>query len=97
MIKRKNGDKHYLYIFFNKSFKHYIIFFKIFSLGALGAMHYFGLGCRKDHEAAYECLTDSSERGSVFSMGLLCHYYYKNKFYCKAYDLAKKFVDLLIN
>lgn len=53
-------------------------------------MHYFGLGRKKSDEAAYECLTDSSERGNVFAMGLLSHYYYKNKFYNKAYDLSKK-------
>lgn len=60
------------------------------SQGALGAMYYFGIGCRKDKEAAYECLTNSSERGNVFSMGLLCDYYYRNKFYVKAIELGKK-------
>ncbi|CAF0768969.1 unnamed protein product [Brachionus calyciflorus] len=64
------------------------------SQGALGAMYYYGLGCRKDFEAAYECLTNSSERGNVFSMGLLCDYYYRNKFYVKAVDLAKKVANL---
>lgn len=54
-------------------------------------MHYFGLGCKKDQEAAYECLIDSSERGNIYSMGLLSHYYYTNKFYNKAYDLSKKY------
>lgn len=60
------------------------------SQGALGAMYYFGLGCKQDMEAAYECLTNSSERGNVYSMGLLCDYYYRNKFYVKAADLCKK-------
>jgi TPR repeat protein len=58
--------------------------------GALGAMYYFGLGCKKDMEAAYECLTNSAERGNVYSMALLCDYYYRNKFYIKAADLSKK-------
>jgi TPR repeat protein len=58
--------------------------------GALGAMYYFGIGCKKDMQAAYECLTDSSERGNVYSMGILCDYYYRNKFYIKADDLSKK-------
>ena len=53
-------------------------------------MYYFGLGCKKDMEAAYECLTKSSERGNVYSMALLSDYYYKNKFYIKAADLSKK-------
>jgi len=59
-------------------------------LGSLGTMYYFGLGCKKDMEAAYECLTKSSERGNVYSMALLADYYYKNKFYIKAADLSKK-------
>ena len=58
--------------------------------GALGAMYYFGLGCRRDLEAAYECLTNSSERGNVYSMGLLADYYYKNKFFVKAAQLAQR-------
>jgi hypothetical protein len=45
---------------------------------------------KQDKEAAYDCLTDSSERGNIFAMGLLCHYYYKNKFYNKAFDLSRK-------
>ena len=53
-------------------------------------MYYFGLGCRKDMAASYECLTQSSERGSIYSMGLLCDYYFKNKFFIKAYELSKK-------
>ena len=53
-------------------------------------MYYFGLGCKKDMEAAYECLTNSAERGNVYSMALLCDYYYRNKFYIKAADLSKK-------
>lgn len=60
------------------------------SQGALGSMYYFGIGCKQDYKAAYECLTNSSERGNVYSMGLLCDYYYRNKFYIKAVELAKK-------
>lgn len=63
------------------------------SQGALGAMYYYGIGCKKDYEAAYECLTNSSERGNVFSMGLLCDYYYRNKFYVKATELARKYTN----
>ena len=53
-------------------------------------MYYFGLGCRQDLEAAYECLTNSSARGNVYSMGLLADYYYKNKFFVKAAQLAQR-------
>ena len=54
-------------------------------------MYYFGIGVKKDITAAYECLTSSSERGNVYSMGLLSEYYYKNKFFAKAYDLSKRY------
>ena len=60
------------------------------SQGCLGAMYYFGIGCKKEINAAYECLTESAERGNVYSMGLLCDFYYRNKFYVKAADLANK-------
>jgi TPR repeat protein len=60
------------------------------SQGVLGAMYYFGLGTRQDMQAAHECLSNSSERGNVYSMGLLCDYYYNSKFYVKAFELAKK-------
>lgn len=63
---------------------------KNLNIGSLGAMYYFGLGCKRDLEAAYECLTNSSERGNIFSMGLLCDYYYRNKFYIKTCELSEK-------
>lgn len=60
------------------------------SQGALGAMYYYGVGVKKDLSAAYECLTHSSERGNVYSMGILSDYYFRHKFFAKAYDLSKK-------
>ena len=60
------------------------------SQGALGAIYYYGIGVKQDMEAAYETLTNSSERGNVYSMGLLSYYYFRNKFFAKAYDLSKK-------
>lgn len=60
------------------------------SQGALGAIYYHGIGVKQDLSAAYECLTNSSERGNVYSMGLLSDYYFKHKFFAKAYDLSKK-------
>lgn len=53
-------------------------------------MYYHGIGVKQDISAAYECLTNSSERGNVYSMGLLSDYYFRNKFFAKAYDLSKK-------
>ncbi len=61
------------------------------SQGALGAMYYYGIGVKKEITAAYECLTNSSERGNVYSMGLLSDYYYKNKFFAKAFELSKRY------
>ena len=61
------------------------------SQGALGAMYYYGIGVKQDISAAYECLTNSSERGNVYSMGILSDYYFRNKFFAKAYDLSKRF------
>jgi TPR repeat protein len=53
-------------------------------------MYYFGLGCKRDLKAAYECLTESGKRGSVYSLALLCDYYFRNKLYVKAAELSKK-------
>jgi TPR repeat protein len=64
------------------------------SQGSLGAIYYFGIGRKIDMEAAYDCLTQSSERGNVYSMGLLSAYYYRNKFFVKAANLSKKITDL---
>ena len=64
------------------------------SQGALGAMYYFGIGTKQDMQAAHECLSNSSERGNVYSMGLLCDYYYRRKFFIKAYELSKKVSSL---
>jgi TPR repeat protein len=60
------------------------------SQGALGSMYYYGIGVKKNINAAYECLTNASERGNVYSMGILSEYYYKNKFFAKAFELSKK-------
>ena len=63
------------------------------SQGALGSMYYYGIGVRKNVTAAYECLTEASERGNVYAMGLLSEYYYKNKFFAKAFELSKRWVE----
>jgi len=60
------------------------------SQGALGAIYYYGIGRKRDLSAAYECLTQSGERGNVYALGLLCDYYYTNKFFIKAADLSEK-------
>jgi TPR repeat protein len=64
------------------------------SQGALGAMFYYGVGTKRNLNAAYECLTEASERGNVYALGLLCDYYYQNKFYIKAADLSEKVASL---
>lgn len=53
-------------------------------------MYYFGIGCKQDLNAAYDCLSESAQRGNVYSMGLMCDFYYRNKFYIKAAELAQK-------
>ncbi len=58
--------------------------------GALGAMFYYGIGRKRDLTSAYECITNSAERGNIYSMGLLCDYYYHSKLYVKAAELALK-------
>jgi TPR repeat protein len=58
--------------------------------GALGSIFYYGIGRKQNLGSAYECITQSAERGNVYSMGLLCDYYYHTKLYVKAAELALK-------
>ncbi len=53
-------------------------------------MFYYGIGRKRDLTSAYECITNSAERGNIYSMGLLCDYYYHSKLYVKAAELALK-------
>ncbi|XP_005095624.1 LRP2-binding protein [Aplysia californica] len=64
------------------------------SQGALGVMYMFGLGVRKDNDAAYICLKEASERGNVYAMGNLVALFYKSKLYTKACDLGYKVSQL---
>ncbi|XP_072520149.1 LRP2-binding protein [Salminus brasiliensis] len=60
------------------------------SQGALGIMYLHGYGVSKDPQAALYCLKEASERGNVYAQGHLAAYYYHQKLYAKAADLAKR-------
>lgn len=64
------------------------------SQGALGAMYANGVGCKKDSDAAYTCLKEASDRGSVYAMGNLVAHYYRRKLYTKSADLASRVSQL---
>ncbi|CAF0842734.1 unnamed protein product [Rotaria sordida] len=66
------------------------------SLGAIGAMHLFGIGTNKDINQAIDRLRQASERGNIYAMGLLVYAYYTRKLFTKATDLAKR-VSVLDN
>ena len=52
----------------------------------------YGIGVKKDTDAAYVCLKDASDRGNVYAMGNLISLFYQRKLYTKAADLASKYV-----
>ncbi|KAL8615817.1 hypothetical protein ACOMHN_048525 [Nucella lapillus] len=60
------------------------------SQGALGVMYLYGLGVKKDTDAAYICLKDAADRGNVYAMGNLISLFYQRKLFTKAADLASK-------
>ncbi|CAH1784642.1 unnamed protein product [Owenia fusiformis] len=60
------------------------------SQGALGVMYQNGLGCKKNPDAACECLREAANRGNVYAMGNLVAYYYKLKLFTKTADLAAR-------
>ncbi|XP_059152970.1 LRP2-binding protein-like [Physella acuta] len=64
------------------------------SQGALGVMYLYGIGVKKDMDAAYICLKEASKRGNVYAMGNLVTLYYKSKLYTKACDLGYKTAQL---
>jgi len=64
------------------------------SQGALGVMHEYGIGTRRNTDSAYTCLKGAADRGNVYSMGNLVAHYYKRKLYTKAADLASRVSQL---
>ncbi|XP_071949045.1 LRP2-binding protein-like [Antedon mediterranea] len=64
------------------------------SQGALGVMYELGLGCHKNHDSAFECLKEASERGNVYAMANLTAHYYAKKLYTKAAETAARVAQL---
>ncbi|RXM30368.1 LRP2-binding protein [Acipenser ruthenus] len=60
------------------------------SQGALGVMYLKGHGIRKDTRSAFLCLKEAAERGNVYAQGHLVSYYYNNKLYSRATELARR-------
>ena len=58
--------------------------------GALGVMYEYGIGVRRDGEAAFKCLKEAAARGNVYAQGNLAVHYYRRKLLNKAADVAKR-------
>ena len=50
----------------------------------------YGIGVRKDGEAAFKCLKEAAARGNVYAQGNLAVHYYRRKLLNKAADVAKR-------
>lgn len=59
-------------------------------------MYLNGHGVRKDLKAALECLNAASERGNVYVKGHLVEYYYKRKFFTKAAEFARRWINFSV-
>ncbi|KAK2572536.1 LRP2-binding protein [Acropora cervicornis] len=59
------------------------------SQGALGVMFEYGIGVRRNGEAAFKCLKEAAARGNVYAQGNLAVHYFRRKLLNKAADLAK--------
>ncbi len=68
----------------------YVVHFLSWIPGALGVMFLNGLGCKKNIDSAIICLREAAERGNVYAMGNLASYYYKQKLFTKAVELAAR-------
>ena len=55
-------------------------------------MYLEGFGVKKNLDKAFICLKDATRRGNVYAMGHLIAYYYQNKLYTKAMELAARYV-----
>ena len=58
--------------------------------GALGVMFEYGIGVRRNGEAACKCLKEAAARGNVYAQGNLAVHYYRRKLLNKAADVAKR-------
>lgn len=70
---------------------HNLYHWNLFSFsGALGVMFEYGIGVRRDGEAAFKCLKEAAARGNVYAQGNLAVHYYRRKLLNKAADVAKR-------
>ena len=53
-------------------------------------MYEYGIGVRRDGEAAFKCLKEAAVRGNVYALGNLAVHYYRRKLLNKAADVAKR-------
>ena len=60
-------------------------------IGALGVMFEYGIGVRRDGEAAFKCLKEAAARGNVYAQGNLAVHYFRRKLLNKAADVAKRY------
>jgi TPR repeat protein len=63
-------------------------------VGALGIMHLYGFGTKKDVDLAFTCLRHAAEKGNVYAMGLLISFYYQRKLFTKTAELAQRQVAI---
>jgi TPR repeat protein len=52
-----------------------------------------GHGCAANKELALKWFKKSAENGSIYGSGLLSNYYYSNKMYSKAVEMARSVCD----
>jgi TPR repeat protein len=63
------------------------------SMGTLGLLYMKGHGCAANKELALKWFKKSAENGSIYGSGLLSNYYYSNKMYSKAVEMARSVCD----
>ena len=55
-------------------------------------MFEYGIGVRRDGEAAFKCLKEAAARGNVYAQGNLAVHYFRRKLWNKAADVAKRYL-----
>jgi TPR repeat protein len=59
----------------------------------LGVFFEYGIGTKRDIQAAFECLKGASERGNVYAQGNLAMHYYRQKLYNQASEIAERLIN----
>ena len=54
-------------------------------------MFEYGIGVRRDGQAAFKCLKESAARGNVYAQGNLAVHYFRRKLFNKAANVAKRY------